>query len=602
MTDTPWKDSNTSSEPDDSSDSLQFPTVSFDEESSSSSSPSEEAPDDREIFSGRKPDSSVRPGQWQQSSPFKEDEYSTHPEANPQESSTAENSASAIPEAPPENPSSEASPPQSAEPQASPKKEDIPGPVPGDVFTPDSSSQGANPYAHRNGGYDSGPYGPQQTGSPFYSPPGYSPYNDSRQPPTYSPMGGTWDNPPAPHRPGRQQKIYLGVIGLLAVFLIAGFIVYGISSSVFGDPDSPPLFTESSSAQDEENPVSSQTESSTPSSTFPPVVSENTPSIEIQELPSSNPLTAKEVYQKVSPSVVGIVSTITDEEGNSTTDQGSGIVATEDGYIITNSHVVNDSRSTQVKVVTKDDEEYTGTVVGYDRNTDLAIVKIDAEGLVPAEFGDADAMEVGDTVLAIGNPGGLDYASSMTRGIISALNRKLSSNSDNGMTYIQTDAAINPGNSGGALVNEYGQVIGINSSKLVAEDFEGMGFAIPVSKAQDILNSLIKVGYVEGRTRLGITGRDITAQQAEFYGVPQGFLIMEIGEDSNIGTAGGQVEDIICAINGETVTCLSDISAILMEFSPGDEITLTVYRRSEERELDLTITLLEDKGETQSNN
>ena len=137
-------------------------------------------------------------------------------------------------------------------------------------------------------------------------------------------------------------------------------------------------------------------------------------------------------------------------------------------------------------------------------------------------------MEVGDTVLAIGNPGGLDYASSMTRGIISALNRKLSSNSDNGMTYIQTDAAINPGNSGGALVNEYGQVIGINSSKLVAEDFEGMGFAIPVSKAQDILNSLIKVGYVEGRTRLGITGRDITAQQAEFYGVPQGLSLIHI--------------------------------------------------------------------------
>ncbi len=194
-------------------------------------------------------------------------------------------------------------------------------------------------------------------------------------------------------------------------------------------------------------------------------------------------MTAKEVYQKVSPSVVGVVATITDQEGNSSTDQGSGIVATKDGYIITNSHVVNDSRGTQVKVVTKDEEEYTGTVIGYDRNTDLAIVKIDAEDLVPAEFGDADAMEVGDTVLAIGNPGGLEYASSMTRGIVSALNRKLSSNSDNGMTYIQTDAAINPGNSGGALVNEYGQVIGINSSKLVAEDFEGMGFAIPVSKA-----------------------------------------------------------------------------------------------------------------------
>lgn len=597
MTDTPWKDSNTPSEPEDSSDSLQFPTVSFDEESQSSDSPVEGNPDERNIFSGRKPDPSARPGTWQESSTLNED--TPHSEAESSNAADTENSSSAIPD---DSVSSESQPqPDVSEPFSA--NQGQASSTPSDAFTPDSSAQGNNPYAYKAGGYEANPYGPQQNGQPFYTPPpsGYSPYNDFRQPPTYSPMGGAWDNPPpSPRRPGRQQKVYLGVIGLLAAFLVVGFVVYGISSSVFGDPDSPPLFIESSSALETESEASEPVDNGTSSSTTSSVITGSTPSIDIQSLPSGNPLTAKEVYQKVSPSVVGVVATITDEEGNSSTDQGSGIVATEDGYIITNSHVVNDSRGTQVKVVTKDEKEYTGTVIGYDRNTDLAIVKIDAEDLVPAEFGDADAMEVGDTVLAIGNPGGLEYASSMTRGIVSALNRKLSSNSDNGMTYIQTDAAINPGNSGGALVNEYGQVIGINSSKLVAEDFEGMGFAIPVSKAQDILNSLMKVGYVEGRTRLGITGRDITEQQAEFYGVPQGFLIMEIDDDSSIGTAGGKVEDIICGINGETVTCLSDISAILMDFSPGDDITLTVYRRSEEKEIDLTVTLLEDKGETQS--
>ena len=603
MTDTPWKDSNTPSEPEGSSDSLQFPTVSFDNEASSSSS-SENNTDNRDIFSGRRPDPSARPGSWQESSSFEED--TSHSKAETPNSADTEDSSSAIPESSiPGDSVSTDSQPQPDVSQPFSANQDNPNPTSSGTFTSDSSaSGGTNPYAYKTGGYETNPYGPQQNGQPFYTPPSeYSPYNGYHQPPTYSPMGGAWDNPPpVPRRPGRQQKVYLGVIGLLAAFLVVGFVVYGISSSIFGDPDSPPLFIESSSTLSSEDETSESVDNGNSSSPSAPVITGNTPSIEIQELPSGNPMTAKEVYQKVSPSVVGIVATITDEEGNSSTDQGSGIVATEDGYIITNSHVVNDSRGTQVKVVTKDEEEYTGTVIGYDRNTDLAIIKIDAEDLVPAEFGDADAMEVGDTVLAIGNPGGLEYASSMTRGIVSALNRKLSSNSDNGMTYIQTDAAINPGNSGGALVNEYGQVIGINSSKLVAEDFEGMGFAIPVSKAQDILNSLMKVGYVEGRTRLGITGRDITEQQAEFYGVPQGFLIMEIDDDSSIGTAGGQVEDIICGINGETVTCLSDISAILMDFSPGDVITLTVYRRSEEKEIDLTVTLLEDKGETQSGN
>lgn len=598
MTDTPWKDSNTPSEPEDSSDSLQFPTVSFDHEAQSASSPSENGTDEKDIFSGRKPDPSARPGSWQETSSFGEN--ISHSETGTPNSADTEDSSSAIPD---DSVSADSqTQPDVSQPFSA--NQDDPNPTSGGTFTPDSSSQGNNPYAYKAGRYESNPYGPQQSGQPFYTPSsGYSPYNNYHQPPTYSPMGGAWDNPPpSPRHPGRQQKVYLGVIGLLAAFLVVGFVVYGISSSVFGDPDSPPLFIESSSVVSSKNEESESVDNGASSSPSSSVITGNTPSIEIQSLPSGNPLTAKEVYQKVSPSVVGVVATITDQEGNSSTDQGSGIVATEDGYIITNSHVVNDSRGTQVKVVTKDEEEYTGTVIGYDRNTDLAIVKIDAEDLVPAEFGDADAMEVGDTVLAIGNPGGLEYASSMTRGIVSALNRKLSSNSDNGMTYIQTDAAINPGNSGGALVNEYGQVIGINSSKLVAEDFEGMGFAIPVSKAQDILNSLMKVGYVEGRTRLGITGRDITEQQAEFYGVPQGFLIMEIDDDSSIGTAGGQVEDIICGINGETVTCLSDISAILMDFSPGDVITLTVYRRSEEKEIDLTVTLLEDKGETQSGN
>ena len=471
-------------------------------------------------------------------------------------------------------------------------------------YTPgnDSSRQSGNPYQQR--GWNQPP-----AGNPYTPPAGGD--VPPQQPASYSPMGGPWETPvPEKRRMGTAQKWFLGIIIVLAAGMAVGFFGNAIASAFFGNTDgSSPLISENPSS-------SSQSESSSQAEATPSPSPESSPStgtgaaIEIMDLPDGEPLEAKEVYQKVAPSVVGIVATAPSDssDGESeqeVTDQGSGIIATSDGYIITNSHVVNDSRSTKVTVVTRDDVEYDGVVVGYDRTTDLAIIKIDAEGLTPAEFGDVGQMSIGDTVLAIGNPGGLDFASSMTRGIISALDRRLESSSENGMTYIQTDAAINPGNSGGALVNTYGQVIGINSSKLVAEDYEGMGFAIPVSRAEQILNSLMNVGYVEGRTRLGITGRDLSEQEAQFYDVPMGFLILEIDEDSDITTAGGAVGDIICGVDGQEVSNLSEISAVLLNYSPGDQITLTLYRMSDSgqqsgSEFDITITLLEDKGETQS--
>ena len=162
---------------------------------------------------------------------------------------------------------------------------------------------------------------------------------------------------------------------------------------------------------------------------------------------------------------------------------GTGIIATEDGYIITNSHVILDSKSVPVQVKTNDGTFHDAVVVGYDKTTDLAVLKIDGTGYTPAEFGNSDELVMGQAVLAIGNPGGEQFSGSLTSGIISGLDRSVDEYSSNGMTYIQTDAAINPGNSGGPLVNMYGQVIGINSAKIVSEQYEGMGFAIPTSGA-----------------------------------------------------------------------------------------------------------------------
>lgn len=614
MTDTPWRDPNLPEPPKKDTDPFQFPDVSFDAVGSTGLMPESEAtspssPPSSEPVPSTDEDAASEPageaGTVEDAAqPENADSWDNQQPAQPENADPWTHPQSAQPEnADPWN-NQQPAQPENADPWNHPQPAQ---PENADSWNNQQSAQPqhTDPWNHQQPvpPQNSGNYGPNPAGS--YPPPYTPPYDPSEQPPSYSPMGGGWGipNPPEPPRPkaGKQQKFYLGIIGLLTAVLVVGFVGYAAYSAIFGDPAMPPLLEDTPSSSQNES-SGEGTDSQTESSTSPVPDPGEGGTIEISPTPSGDALIPRDVYSKISPSVVGIVTTITDSEGDTSTDQGSGIVATENGYIITNSHVVGDSRSTEVKIVTRDETEYPGVVVGYDRTTDLAIVKIDAEGLTPAEFGDSDLMQVGDTVFAIGNPGGLTYASSMTMGIVSAQNRVLGSNSKNGMTYIQTDAAINPGNSGGALVNEYGQVIGINSSKLVAPDFEGMGFAIPVSKALDILNSLMNVGYVEGRTRLGITGQDVTEEQAEFYDIPQGFLIMAIDEDSDIGTAGGKVEDIICGVDGETVTCLTDISNLLLNYSPGDTIELTLYRRSEKKELTITVTLLEDKGETQSVN
>ncbi len=172
------------------------------------------------------------------------------------------------------------------------------------------------------------------------------------------------------------------------------------------------------------------------------------------------------------------------------------------------------------------------------------------------------------------------------------------------MTYIQTDAAINPGNSGGPLVNMYGQVVGINSSKIVTEGYEGMGFAIPVSRAQPIINNLLSDGYIKGRTRLGIMCMEISESMAQMYSIPRGLQITEFNEGCTLEGTEAQPGDIITAIEGERVESLRDVSNLLLRYSPGDQVTLTLYRPSQTfgqngRELEVEITLLEDKGETQ---
>ena len=270
----------------------------------------------------------------------------------------------------------------------------------------------------------------------------------------------------------------------------------------------------------------------------------------------------------------------------------SGIVMTADGYIITNWHCVIDEDTNQpfdrVDVVMYDGTVYKDAqVVGSDSSTDLAVIKVEATGLQPAEFGDSTQMQLGDRVVALGNAGGLGF--SATQGILSGLARDVYEDTGYAIQCFQVDAAINPGNSGGPLFNAAGQVIAVNSAKIVAEGYEGLGFAIPINEAKTVVDSLIANGYVRGRVSLGITGN--TYSDAYY----QGFLIRTIENNSPLRNTEARKGDLITAVNDTEVTDYGTLRAALAKHKVGDTVTLTMLRSSNRKveELKVTVKLIE---------
>lgn len=299
---------------------------------------------------------------------------------------------------------------------------------------------------------------------------------------------------------------------------------------------------------------------------------------------ASNTMTLQEVSEKVIPSVVCIQNYQTgssspffpfyqENSKESLAGEGSGIIATEDGYIVTNNHVVDSAAS--LKVVLYDGTIYDAQLVGKDAATDLAVLKINAKGLKAAEFGSSDDLKVGDQVAAVGNPGGLELSSSFTVGYVSALNRSMTSDEGYTMTYIQTDAAINPGNSGGALVNMNGQVIGINTAKISATEFEGLGFAIPINQAMATITSLKTYGYVKDRAALGVRGQFINENMAKYYGLPAaGFYIVSTSNDS-LTAAGITAGCIITQIDDVKIDSSTAITSYLVKKKAGETVKVT---------------------------
>lgn len=450
-------------------------------------------------------------------------------------------------------------------------------------YTADVSKTQSQPYTYDN----------QQNQYPQYN---YSNQQPQQQPPQqtqwtfneYGPMSGGAKPPKKPKKQknakGKSGGIKVFAIVMSVLFVVSILTLVGVIALEQGVIDKKP--GETTSQSDSKSKIEI----------------ENTPDDKTSTTdPTTGRKTTAAIYKEVNPSVVGVI-TYTRTTGYQVAGQGSGVIISKDGYIITNAHVVQSSDARmpiqKIEIVLNDEKTYIAKLLGADTKSDLAVLKIDAPNLTPAKLGDSTKLEVGETVIVIGNPSGLTFAGSLTQGVISAVNREVSmSDSGETMKFIQTDAAINPGNSGGAMVNQFGQVVGISSAKISATEYEGIGFAIPMNIAKPIIDSIIENGYVKGRVRIGITYTPIQETFSQLNGIPMGLRVIDIDPSFDVAKKGVQRGDIITKIDNKEVYDQETISKALEGKKPNDEILLSIYRVDESgraKTFDFSIKLGED--------
>ena len=296
-------------------------------------------------------------------------------------------------------------------------------------------------------------------------------------------------------------------------------------------------------------------------------------------------LSLQQIYADTIDSVVSIAC-----NGRNGSSTGTGVVLDEAGHIITNCHVVENANS--VEVMFSDNRVLPALVVGQDKVSDIAVLYVDAQDLKPARFGDSSALQVGDAVVAIGDPLGFELRGTMTNGIVSAINRDITTQGRT-MTLIQTNAALNAGNSGGPLINSYGQVIGINTMKIGdyvnQAGVEGLGFAIPSVTVKEVVDQLLSQGYVTGRPALGMSGETVSAFLQHYYRLPAGVYITQVTIGEAAHRAGLQTGDIILSFGKHRITSVEDLTAAMYTAKAGDEVTVTIYRSGSQKQLSLTV-------------
>ena len=380
--------------------------------------------------------------------------------------------------------------------------------------------------------------------------------------------------------------------GLIAVLLIAVILLGGVVS-ILGVANIRLLGRLESNAKAEDAALSFSAQNyealadavTLPETTEALVLESQVSPTAAANIPQSGGLSLQEIYASAILSVASISCSL--PEGNTT---GTGVILSEDGYIVTNSHVVEDAQSITVRL--HDERVLTAVPVGADPVTDLAVIRVDAQDLTPAVFGDSSALQVGDAVAAIGDPLGAELRGTMTDGIVSAINRDLFTGGRN-MTLIQTNAALNSGNSGGPLLNCYGQVIGINTMKI--SDYvdmagvEGLGFAIPSSTVAEIVEQLVAQGYVSGRPWLGISGQEVHFFYQIYKHYPQGLYITEVDPASDAAAKGISPGDILLSIDDQRITDAETLEEAMYAYNAGDQVTVVVYRSGLQYELPLLV-------------
>lgn len=420
---------------------------------------------------------------------------------------------------------------------------------------------------------------------PEDEPPAQSEYTQ----PDYIPEWTQPTQPEEPEEPKKKRRTWLKITALLLALAIVASLGRALLRSAING-----LAAHNASGDSAQSAADASGAASAPESAGEPYHRELTPLPEtLPTYDSGKTLTAQEVYGINVDAVCGIATEVTTNvfgQTASTAVVGSGFVLTEDGYVVTNNHVVEGTDNVSVKL--HDGSTYPAEVVGGDSLSDVALLKIEAEGLSHVAVGDSDAIAVGEGCIAIGNPLG-ELTFTMTGGYVSALPREINI-SGKPISMFQTDAAINAGNSGGPLFDMAGNVIGITSAKISGitgsgASIEGVGFAIPINEALRVVYDLQEYGYVRGRAFLGVTVKELDAATADTYGLPVGPIVQSVVADSCADKAGIAVKDIILAFNGRTVQTYTQLMSALNKCSAGDEVTLRIYRAG--AELDVTLTL-----------
>ena len=454
-----------------------------------------------------------------------------------------------------------------------------------DAYIPNGTNPSQNNgNAYNGSGYTTPPYASQNG----YSANGYNAnYRANAKDVHYTDIPGGY----TPQNAKKQKK------GLTAGKIVAIALACSILGGCLGVGGTY-LLTRSKSS-DEETTSEANVSSEDENSTTMYIGDRNSSSVNTERVDTSTALTPSEVYAQNVNSTVGITTSITTNYwGYQTTSaaSGSGFILTADGYILTNYHVIEDSNS--IQVTTYDNTSYDATIVGYDESNDIAVLKIDATDLTPVVLGSSDDLNVGDEVMAIGNPLG-ELTFSLTVGYVSALDREVTLSSGTTMDLIQTDAAINSGNSGGALFNCYGEVVGITNAKYSSSSssssasIDNIGFAIPIDHVKSIVTSIIEKGYIV-KPYIGVSVTSVS-DDMQSYGLPAGAVVKSVTEGSPAEDAKLEVNDIITAINGEDISSSNDLVSIVSDCTPGDEITLSVYRQSESELLSITLTVGEQQ-------